>query len=264
MSHLTGLQTDFQAFLLGSTQKSTFHSSIVDDPKVGAARRLGIYYDAYRLRLIEALSKAYPKLHVLLGDELFDSTARSYIDAHPSGYRNMRWYGDAMRAHLVEQLPDHPITAELADFEWTLSLAFDAPDTPVLQIQDLATIPPEDWSELSFQFQPSLHLLQLRWNTVAVWKALEAEVAPPAFEQKVLPETWLIWRRELNPRFRSLDVMEQSALNMAISGASFGDICASVSSQLGDDESAEEESAMKAAQYLAGWLEDEMIARLQV
>ena len=263
MSHLAELQADFQAYLLGNAQDSPFKSCIADDAKVGAVRRLGIYHEAYRLRLIEALSTVYPKLHVMLGDELFDSTARSYIDAHPSSYRNMRWYGDAMRAHLAEQLPDHPITAELADFEWTLSLAFDAPDTPVLRIQDLASIPPEDWSELSFQFQPSLHLLQLRWNTVAAWLALEAEDVPPAFVQKVLAETWLIWRRELKPRFRSLAAMEKSALSLAISGASFGDICTSLSCQLGDDESAEEESAIKAAQYLASWLEDEMIARPQ-
>ena len=263
MSHLAGLQTDFQAYLLGNAQNSPFKNCIIDDAKVGAVRRLGIYHKAYRLRLIEALFNAYPMLYVLLGDDLFDSTARSYIDAHPSSYHNMRWYGDAMHAHLAEQLPDHPITAELADFEWTLALAFDAPDTPVLQIQDLASIPPEDWSELSFQFQPSLHLLQLRWNTVVTWKALEAKEAHPAFEQKVLPETWLIWRRELNPRFRSLDAMEESALSLAISSASFADICANLSSQLADEESAEEESAMKAAQYLASWLEDGIIARLQ-
>ena len=259
MSHLAGLQADFQAYLLEKAQDSPFAHRIVDDAKVGAVRRLGIYHDAYRLRLIEALSTAYPKLYVLLGDDLFDSTARSYIDAHPSSYRNLRWYGDALGAHLSEQLPEHPIAAELADFEWTLSLAFDAPDTPVLQLQDLAAIAPEEWSRFSFQFQPSLHLLPLGWNTVAVWKALDAEETPPAFEQKAQAETWLIWRRELTPRFRSLDGMEQSALSLAISGASFGDICANLVSQLGD----EEQSAMKAAQYLAGWLENEMIAGLQ-
>lgn len=258
MSHLAGLQTEFQAYLLGKEQNSPFPGCIVDDAKVGAVRRLDIYYQAYRLRLIQALSTAYPKLHALLGDDLFEDTARSYIDAYPSTCRNVRWYGAALRTHLANTLPQHPIAAEMADFEWALSLAFDAPDTPVLQIQDLAAIAPEDWASLSFKLQPSLHLLALRWNTVAVWKALDVEETPPACEQKPAPETWLIWRQALNPRFRSLDALEESALGLAISGASFGDICASVNSQL-----EAEASTIKAAQYLAAWLEDEMITRFQ-
>ncbi|MEO8418975.1 MAG: DNA-binding domain-containing protein [Methylophilaceae bacterium] len=255
MSHLAGLQAEFQAYLLGSKQNSPFPSCIADDAKLGAVRRLDIYYHAYRLRLIEALSTAYPKLHALLGDDLFEDIARSYIDAYPSTYRNVRWYGAAMRMHLASTLPQHPIVAEMADFEWTLALAFDAADTPVLQIQDLVAIAPEDWAALSFKLQPSLHLLPLRWNTVAVWQALDVEETPPACEQKSSPETWLIWRQALNPRFRSLDAMEASALDLAISCASFGDICASVNSQL-----EEEASTIQAAQYLAGWLADEMIA----
>ena len=257
MSQLSKLQADFQAYLMGAQQNSAFRSNIIDDAKVGADKRLAIYHDSYRLRLVEALSNAYPKLHALLGDELFDSAARSYIDTYPSLYCNLRWFGDRMHEHLVNTLPDHPITAEMAVFEWTLALAFDAPDAPVLQLPDLAAIPAEGWGDLVFEFQPSLHLLALNCNTVAVWKALDAEENPPTFEQLVPPETWLIWRREMTSRFHSLEPMESSTLRLVISGANFGDICASLESELG-----EEESAMKAAQYLAGWLEDGMIARV--
>ena len=48
--------------------------------KVGAPTRLAIYYDAYRLRLIEALDGNYPVLHGWLGDEEF-------VIAFPSGAR---------------------------------------------------------------------------------------------------------------------------------------------------------------------------------
>jgi hypothetical protein len=52
--------------------------------------------------------------------------------------------------------------------------------------------------------------------------------------------------------------MQESALSLAIAGASFGDMCASLQSQL-----TAEESSIRAAQYLAGWLEEGLIARLQ-
>lgn len=255
MSDLTKLQADFQAYLLGDGQLGPFHAHIVDDPKVGAVRRLGIYHDAYRLRLIEVLASGYPKLHMLLGDERFDQEARAYIDAHPSSFRNVRWYGDAMRAHLAKTLPQHPIAAELAGFEWALSLAFDAPDTPVLQVQDLAAIAPEDWGGLCFKLQPALQMLRLDWNTVAVWKALDAEQAPPAPERNPASEAWLIWRRDLNAHFRSLDTMEEAALRQALDGMCFADICAGLS-----DELPQQESAMQAANYLAAWLQEGMLS----
>lgn len=259
MSDLTQLQADFQAYLLGDGQPGPFHACIVDDPKVGAVRRLGIYYDAYRLRLIGVLASGYPKLQALLGDELFDRVARTYIAAHPSRYRNVRWYGDAMRAHLAETLPQHPIAAELAGFEWALSLAFDAPDAPLLQVQDLAAIAPEDWGGLRFELQPALQMLRLDWNTVAVWKALDAEQAPPAPQRNPTPETWLVWRRELNAHFRSLDPREETALRQALDGVCFADICAGL-----NDDLPQQESAMQAANYLAAWLQEGMLSHARL
>ena len=61
MTHLSQLQTDFQAYLLDDAQGINFINAIVNDQKVGATKRLSIYVDAYRLRIIEALATAYPK-----------------------------------------------------------------------------------------------------------------------------------------------------------------------------------------------------------
>ncbi len=255
MSRLKLLQNDFQGFLLGTLSANNFQQAIVDDDKIGAAKRLSIYYDAYRLRLIEALANAYPMLNSLLGDEMFDATARGYIDTYPSRYNNMRWYGDVMDKHLHNTLPQYPIAAELAAFEWTLSLAFDAENSPILQLADLADIPPENWAMLSFRFLPSLYWLEFSWNTIAVWKALDAEQIPPTPIQFDQPENWIIWRHELNPQFKSLDEIEASALRSAMQGVTFGEICENLQFNLG-----EEEATMKAAQYLAGWLQEGLIA----
>ena len=36
---------------------------------------------------------ATPILKAYIGDEIFDAIARDYIDAHPSVFRNVRWFG---------------------------------------------------------------------------------------------------------------------------------------------------------------------------
>lgn len=255
MSELEQLQSGFQAYLMNDLSGASFTRFIVNDGRVSVEKRLGIYFDAYRLRLIEALSAAYPKLKMLLGDDLFDSVARAYINDYPSAYRNIRWYGDRLEQHLQFTVPQHPIAAEMAHFEWTLALAFDAEDTPELTLQDLAAIPADSWGGLQFRFQPALQLISLHWNTVAVWKALDAEEVPPAPVEHGHHTTWLVWRSDLNPQFRSLPEVEFAALQMAIKGASFSEICAALESDF-DSENA----MLTAAQLLSGWIENGLIS----
>ena len=257
MSQLAKLQADFQAYLLDDAKSSSFIKAVIDDKKVGAKKRLSIYHDAYRLRIIEALATAYPQLKALLGDVLFNKVAREYITVYPSTYRNLRWYGGEMREHLLTTLAQHPIAAEMADFEWSLSLAFDAENVPELTLQDLSTIPPENWDALSFRFQPAVKIVRTRWNTIRIWHALEAEEGPPKPAQESSYQSWLIWRKNFNSQFRQITEMEVIALNMAMMGATFGEICASLEVEMD-----EEQAMTTAAQYLAGWLESGLICKV--
>ncbi len=251
MNRLAALQDGFQAYLLADAADPAFHTAIVSDNRLAAARRLMIYHDAYRLRLVEALSKAYPNLGKLLGDDLFDRVSRAFIAKKPSLYRNLREYGGELSQHLAAELPEHPIASELAAFEWTLSLAFDAADESPIGIADLAAIPPESWGALRFDPHPSVRTLALTLNTVAVWKALDENRPPPAVENA--PATWLFWRRDFNPYFRSLDALERRALARLIEGACFADICKA----LGELE--DETAAVHAANCLATWLADGLL-----
>ena len=249
--NLTQLQADFQAYLMDDVKGAAFKKQIVDDKKVGAKKRLGIYYDAYRLRIIEALTNVYPKLQAYLGDDLFNRSARAYIDLYPSTYRNLRWYGAEMSEYLRKKLPQHPIAAELASFEWALGLAFDAADEPVLQLQDLAAIPPEAWADLKFKFHASLQLLPLKWNTIPIWKALDVDATPP--KPAKINEPCLVWRQHFDSHFRSIDATEFAAIELVMAGASFGELCEKLLEDKGD------EASNSAAQYLAGWLNEGLI-----
>jgi hypothetical protein len=254
MNHLAQLQSDFQAYLLDASKGAGFTKQIVNDKKVGVKKRLGIYADAYRLRIIEALSNSYPILKALLGDDLFEQAARLYIDQYPSTYRNMRWVGDTMSAHLQANYPQYPIAAEMAAFEWSLSLAFDAEDAPVLSLQDLAAIAPENWADLRFKFHPSMQLFTFKFNVLRVWQALNAEEMPPKVTQ--LEEPCVIWRKDLNSHYRSLELAEYAAIQQAVAGASFGELCEKL------QESATEKAAtMQAAQYLSGWLNEGLMTK---
>jgi hypothetical protein len=243
------------------TGDTAIESQIEGDRAELRNTRLGIYRNAYRLRLIEVLGTDYEVLHAYLGDELFDALAGDYIAGHPSTFRNVRWFGGNLAEFLrsTPRYTAHPEVAELAQFEWSLGLAFDSPDEDIVRFEEVAAVPLEAWADLRFQPHPALRLLELRTNAVAIWKAIDNEGR--SFEPKTFPEpvTWAVWRKQHSSFFRSLQADEAWALQAMISQASFGEICAGLCEWV-----AEDEAAARAAGLLRGWVEDGWIAELLI
>jgi hypothetical protein len=247
---LRQLQREMQSGLLG--EESAIEAHIADTPPLTKEARLGIYRHAYVTRLIEALREYYPVLHQILGDEDFEALAAAFIRAHPSVHRSIRWYGREIAAYLRAEAPfaEQPILAEIARFEWRLAESFDSADAGVLDRAALASVEPAEWSDLTFCFHPSVQRLTLEWNTVAVWKALSVEEAPPAPERSADDVAWLIWRRNLENYFRSLDLVEATALDAALAGRNFAEVCGALALKVPDDE-----VPLRAASLIATWLD---------
>jgi hypothetical protein len=254
MMRLRQVQRELQRHLLG--ENSAALDAIVDAPPLPAALRLAIYGDGYRVRLIEALEDTYPKLHTLLGDEVFVALGAAFVAAHPSVHRSIRWYGREL-AQFLERRPPHdaqPLLAELALLEWTLSEVFDSADAQSLERAAFTAIDPAAWSELEFEFHPSLRRLELHWNTAAAWQALDRGEAPRPPERAPLPVPWLLWRRELKNYFRSLTAEEAAALDLARGGGNFGAMCEALCAWLPEDE-----IPLRAAGLLGAWADSGIV-----
>lgn len=257
MTPLAKLQTDFLAYLYGDVKGAVFKSRIIDDQKVGAKKRLGIYYDAYRLRIIGVLGSDYPNLKKYLGDGFFNRTARTYIDKFPSTYCNMRWVGQHMPVHLQTTLPRHALAAELASFEWALGVAFDAEDLAILQLQALAAIPPENWGGVMLKTHPSAQLFTFKYNTILVWQALNNHETIPKAHKINVPV--MVWRKGLDSHYRSLEHLEMLALKKVIKGITFGALCEFLQGGAVVEGFTEEMAMQTAAHYLSVWLDDGLL-----
>jgi hypothetical protein len=228
MNSLSRLQQAFQEYVHEpETKLGGIVDGIYPDTRVSAEDRLGIYANAYRLRLLEALLTDYPGLHALAGDEEFDGIGRAFIDAQPSSYYNLRWYGGELPNFLrtAEAYREYTVLAEMADFEWALSTAFDAPDEPVLRIEDVAKVVPEAWAEMRFRPHASVQLVDLRWDVVSVWKAANEEREAEAPAASATAVRWIVWRFELRTLFRSMVADEAATFDALRGGASFGEMC---------------------------------------
>ena len=222
-------------------------------------RRMRIYFDAYRLRLVEVLAADYEALRSLLGEERFSDACRSYVEATPSLHRNVRWYGAGLAEFLRTTPPwaQQPVAYEVALFEWTLTLAFDAAEHPGVRFEDLARLPLSVWPETRFVLHPSAHLIALRSNAPALRKANDAgETLPgPTLADSARP--WLVWRKELTPRFRSLSEPESWALTAVKGNATFAALCDGLCRWC-----AAEQAPSEAAMLLRRWVDDELIREI--
>jgi hypothetical protein len=251
---LATLQQQFQDYLLqASPDGGAIGAAIASQPQLPAADRLAIYYKAYRIRLREALDDAFAKTGLYLGDELFAEVCEGFVASHPSTVRNLRWYGRQFSAFLAQELEQHPQVAELAAFEWALGMAFDAEDAPVLCADDLRHLAPEDWAGITFTVHPSVQMLDMNCNAVAIWQALDKDDAPP--DPVHGAGHWLVWRNELRPQFRSMNDVECRALRGLQLGSSFAEVCAAAAAA-----GANSNPAAQLAACLRTWLDDAVLS----
>ena len=103
-----------------------------------------------------------------------------YIDAHPSQFASIRWFGDRLAQVLERSHASQPWLAELARWEWALAASFDAPGCAHVGIEALASVAPGDWAELRLEFHPSVQRLELQTNAQALFKALSEATAGAA------------------------------------------------------------------------------------
>jgi hypothetical protein len=259
MTRLSQIQDDFQRYLLRGDGDIENH--VVGTERVPIATRLGIYGGGYGARLTEALQTNFPVLSRLLGETDFEAMAAAYIRAHDSTYRSIRYYGDALEQFLAKD-PTYaaaPVLAELARWEWAMTETFDAADAPALDVSAMANVSAEHWSDLRFDWHPSIRRLQLLWNVAQIWSAITKETPPPEPSLSTEAGQWLMWRRdtELQIYFRSLTASEAAALDAARGGGSFGEVCDLLCGLV--DEAA---APAHAAGYLREWLQSGLIVRL--
>lgn len=253
---LAELQANFQDYLLADQMADSakpFLAKMVDDQAVGIHKRLNIYHHAYRARMQEALGTVYPNLHQHLGCQTFNQIVQAYIAQYPSTYRNLRWMGDTLADYLAEVMPDQVFLADLARFEWALSLAFDAKDQATLTIEDLGQIPPESWSELSFDWHASVQIKAAQSHVIPAWQTLDAGGAPVVIAEA---STYVVWRQDMMSYFKTLDEREKLAILFMYKGHTFGELCEALAGVAG-----EEQAMSVAAGYLSEWLNAGMLLK---
>ncbi len=123
---LATLQSRFSDYL--RARSDDVRAQVRGGPHAGIDTMLGIYRNAYTLRLIKILRGDFDRLRRLVGDANFDRLAGAYLAANPSTSFSVRWVGAGLPEFLVthETGRRHPELVQLARLEWAQIMAFDA------------------------------------------------------------------------------------------------------------------------------------------
>lgn len=225
MQSLIHLQQQFMKAL--QTGEITEIADEIDDQGLLTPEfRINLYRTAYFLRLKQVLETDHEILGYFLGDSLFDQMAEQYIGLHPSKYKSLRNYGEALPLFLENTRPfsEHPIISEIAKFERLLLTAFDAPNAQISNQQQLLQIPDSNWPYLTFRFHPSVQFYSSQWNAVAVWQAIKQKQTPPNPTQST--QNWIIWRNNQRlTEFSSLNSLQHKMFNHFLNGANYAQVC---------------------------------------
>lgn len=120
---LAEIQSKIQDAIQSGVAPDSLLHLILEKRPLTIADRIGIYQDAYFIRLAESLKDDFPKCLDLMGVADFESALTEFIRTHPSKVRNLAEYSADFPEFLRIR---HPEVHETARKEWLTILSLQA------------------------------------------------------------------------------------------------------------------------------------------
>ena len=163
-----------------------------------AGRRFNVLRNNVASSLGEALRTGFPVVTKLLGTENMKAIAAMYLRAHPPRSPVLSAFGTDLPEFLagLPQLSHLGYLPDIARLELALRASYHAADAPALDPSRLTEPSPQDLTEATLSFAPSLRLVRSRWPIHAIWLRNTQHDAPKPVAE---PQDVLITRREFDP-----------------------------------------------------------------
>ena len=190
---------------------------LVDGTGQPASHRFSVYRNNVVFALLDALHSGFPILHKLLGSATFETLTRAFVQAHPPNDPRMMYYGQSMPYFLetfgplkhIGYLPD------VARLECALRASYHAADAKPMPATLLSNLRETQ----SFEFAPSLRLVQSDWPLWDIWhyNTHDGAAKPREIRQDVL-----VARQVFDPTPHALSPAGGVWMALLMSGAPLG------------------------------------------
>ena len=152
-------------------------SGLLDRHQNRAATRFNIYRNNHVVGLADALSKTFPVVQQLIGEQFFRSAAIEYVRRHPPASPVLLLYGDQFPDFLatLPGIAKVKYVVDVARLEWARIFSLNAADATPIPIQALSDIDPEILISIRFVMHPSLQVLSSDWPVLSIWRDCQQE-----------------------------------------------------------------------------------------
>ena len=252
---LAETQALFHALVTGRGEPApgALEACFTGPPALLAARRVRIYADMWRARLLEALREEFPAVAACLGAARFEALGDAYLRAHPSAHHDIGRLGRSLAAFLRRHPePRRPDLADLAALEWARSEVFFAGRAAPVGREALAALAPAEQPRARLRLVPALRLLALGHDPCGAWRRLTEGKKPG--RRVPGPCRLAVWRAGDGPAVvhARLADEEGAALEAALAGAPLAEVCAPFA--------ARQDAARAAFRAIGSWLDEGWVA----
>lgn len=172
----------FSSALLKKEEGPLLSDQVLPGGKLDTNSAIAVYQNGYLARFTEALGEKYETVWKVLGDEDFFETAKTYIEDHPSHSYNISNYGENFPNFLRENFSEHPLLAEIADFELHVFRIFHLSQNGVDHLKN--SFPQNETEDLKVTFHGSVQFLEYSYPVYDLWKTENSEDLPQFLEER--------------------------------------------------------------------------------
>ncbi|PJZ26944.1 DUF2063 domain-containing protein [Leptospira hartskeerlii] len=172
----------FSSTLLGKEEGPLLLDFLLPGGKLDANSAISVYQNGYSARFTEALGEKYETVWRILGDEDFFETAKSFIKEHSSHSYNISDYGEKFPDFLKKNFPEHPVLAQIADFELYVFRIFHLSKNEGTDLQN--GLHQGETEDLKVVFHSSILFLEYSYPVYQLWKSEDQEDLPQFLKEK--------------------------------------------------------------------------------
>ena len=205
---------------------------VLPSKALSAVERLDIYAHMYYARLLEILAEEYPITRQVLGDDVFFSACRRFLQRNPSRHRTLNHLSDRFPKFLSRHLAPgarRGLAADVARIERAMEDVFDEARAEPLTAAEFAAIGPAQWHRVRLQLVPAVRLLELKYPANDYMNAVRAGKKPRLPRPRatfaiVYRRDFRLYRRDQEPgQFRLLSALARGrtlseAVQKSVSG----------------------------------------------
>jgi hypothetical protein len=279
-----------------AAQQEAFMTLLLDDsqelPEGLEARRVDIYRNAYRARLVDALRETFPRTARWVGDAAFAQAAAHHVISFPPSSWTLDAVGEGFEQTLATLFANDPEVSELAWLEWAMHLCFVSYDATPLDAAGFtgvtAGFEDDDWANMRLRFMPGTQQANVAHRIDTLWRALAETAADTentagdgtknssdneadtginhgggtSSSNETLSVDFssderlacIVWRQAFTPALLPVSAIEGRALALMLEDAGYGELCEMLVDELGEEAAANDAGAM-----LGRWLNHGMI-----